>query len=180
WGDDEAIGLTWFIDRRDGVTVYSHGGGTVGQISLLATIPERNFALAVFTNGQSGGHVTRAAFRWALRHMLDVTPFVPRPVPVDPTMLDAFAGEYTRPFQDLALVRTDDGLQLQLTPKLSFPVEDGPLSPAPPAMNCTLCAPDRLLVLDGGLKDSVIDMIRDEDGTVRYARLGRLHARKAG
>ncbi|MCB0159449.1 MAG: beta-lactamase family protein, partial [Caldilineaceae bacterium] len=82
WGDDEAIGLTWFIDRRDGVTVYSHGGGTVGQISLLATIPERNFALAVFTNGQSGGHVTRAAFRWALRHMLDVTPFVPQPVPV--------------------------------------------------------------------------------------------------
>ncbi|MCB9158885.1 MAG: beta-lactamase family protein [Caldilineaceae bacterium] len=180
WGDDEAIGLTWFIDRRDGVTVYSHGGGTVGQISLLATIPERNFALAVVTNGQSGGHVTRAAFRWALRHMLDVTPFVPRPIPVDAATLDAFAGDYTRPFQDLALVRTDDGLQLQLTPKLSFPVEDGPLSPAPPAMNCTLCAPDRLLVLDGGLKDSVIDMIRDEDGTVRYARLGRLHARKAG
>lgn len=178
WGEDEAMGLTWFIDRRDGVAVYSHTGGTVGQISILATMPERRFALAVVTNGQSGGHVNRAAYRWALQHMLGITPYVPQPIPADEGTLDSYVGEYSRPFQDLALRRSGAGLELCVTPKLGFPTEATPPSPASLPMACVPCAPDRLLVIEGALKDSVVDIIRSEDGVIRYARLGRLHARR--
>ena len=49
WGS-EAWGLSWAIDKVDGVRQISHGGGTKGQITLLALIPERDFAIDVLTN----------------------------------------------------------------------------------------------------------------------------------
>lgn len=49
WGN-EASGLSWGIDEIDGVRQISHGGGTVGQVTLLALIPGQGFATAVLTN----------------------------------------------------------------------------------------------------------------------------------
>ena len=47
WGDKEFMGLSWFLDDTDGVRCISHGGGTTGQISLFAMVPEHSFALAI-------------------------------------------------------------------------------------------------------------------------------------
>jgi CubicO group peptidase (beta-lactamase class C family) len=53
-GANQAIGLAWHINDRDGIRVLSHGGGTKGQVSRLVLAPSRNFAFAVFTNGDEG------------------------------------------------------------------------------------------------------------------------------
>ena len=39
-GETEQIGLSWFVDDVAGTRQISHGGGTLGQISLLALFPE--------------------------------------------------------------------------------------------------------------------------------------------
>ena len=69
WGS-EAWGLSWAIDDVDGVRQISHGGGTKGQITLLALIPERDFAIAVLTNSNWGSFVTREVSHWALKEYL--------------------------------------------------------------------------------------------------------------
>ena len=178
WGADEAMGLTWFIDRRDGVVALSHTGGTVGQIALLVMVPAQEFALAVLTNAQSGGQVTPSVYHWCLRHYLGIEPRLPHPIDASPAQLDEYCGFYSRPMADLELGRNGATLELTIRNKRGFPTAETPPAPNPPPMQCALSAPDRLLVLDGPLRDRQIDLIRDATGTVRYARLGRLHVRQ--
>ena len=187
WGDAEAVALSWFIDNRDGVGVLQHSGGTVGQVSLLAVIPECQFALAIVTNGSQGGHVTRAAYRWCLTHFLGVEPKVPVPLAVARGELAEYEGTFSRPMADLHLHIADDmgtpddgRLRLEFRHKQGFPDAATPPPPAPAPMTVAPCAPDRLLILDGFTKDSVIDVIRDAAGVVTYLRLGRLYARQHG
>jgi hypothetical protein len=67
----------------------------------------------------------------------------------------------------------------QVTYKRGFPSEDVPPPPAPPPMSVTLCAKDRLLVLDGPAKDATGDVIRKAGGSIGWLRFsGRLHTRE--
>ena len=58
WGEKEQMGLAWFINDVGGTRQLSHGGGTLGQISLLCFFPEHKTALAVLTNATEGGAIT--------------------------------------------------------------------------------------------------------------------------
>ena len=55
------VGITWSVDDATGVRVISHGGGTNGQVSWLAILPDQATALAIVTNHQRGGEVIAAA-----------------------------------------------------------------------------------------------------------------------
>jgi CubicO group peptidase (beta-lactamase class C family) len=79
WGS-EAWGLSWAIDEVDGVRQISHGGGTKGQITLLALIPERDFAIAVLTNSNWDTFVTREVSHWALQEYLRLEIAEPAPI----------------------------------------------------------------------------------------------------
>src|SRR5690606_34833231 len=65
WGE-ERWGLTWGLETIDGVVSVHHTGGTTGQITRLQILPERNFAIVVFTNAQQGGPVGKAIADYAL------------------------------------------------------------------------------------------------------------------
>lgn len=175
WGDSEAIGLTWFIDSRDGVRSLSHGGGTVGQCSLLALVPECGFALAVMTNGDNGWNMARNLYRWCVRHILGATPYVPQPTGAPAEALAQYAGHYERYFADADLEMQEGELRLRLTFKKSFPDEQSPVPPPTPWVRLDLAEPDRLLVLDGPLKDALIDVLRGPDGAIRWLRSGRVY-----
>jgi CubicO group peptidase (beta-lactamase class C family) len=69
WGR-ERWGLTWAVEDIGEVRQVSHSGGTVGQVTLLLLIPEHNFAIAVLTNANWGGAVTRQISRRALQQFL--------------------------------------------------------------------------------------------------------------
>jgi len=53
WGK-ESWGFSFAVDDTHGVRMISHGGGTLGQLSLLTLIPERDFAIVVLTNANRG------------------------------------------------------------------------------------------------------------------------------
>ncbi len=44
----------WALYKGSGLSLYSHYGGTAGQNAWLAILPERDFAVAVLTNSQTG------------------------------------------------------------------------------------------------------------------------------
>jgi CubicO group peptidase (beta-lactamase class C family) len=179
WGD-EAWGLTWALDQVDGTREISHGGGTNGQISRLALVPEHDFALAVLTNADRGSEVTRALRHWAFKEYLGLEATEPQPIESSEEDLAQYVGRYRGYFTDLELGILGGKLVGQVTYKRSFPSEHVPPPPAPPPMSLTLCEPDRLLALDGRFKDSVADVIRKPDGSIGWLRVSRrLHERES-
>jgi hypothetical protein len=66
----------------------------------------------------------------------------------------------------------------QVVYKAGFPSQDSPPPPPPPPATLGLCEPDRLLVLDGMMKDGMGDVIRQANGSIGWLRMGgRVHKR---
>jgi CubicO group peptidase (beta-lactamase class C family) len=173
----ESWGLSWKIWEVDGVRLISHGGGTLGQVSNLTIAPARGFAFAILTNADHGSFVTNALTRQAVKSYLDLE--LPRPEPLDVSTdeLAAYAGRYARPWAEIELGVLADRLVGQLVYKGGFPDQDCPPAPPPPPMTLALCAPDRLVVLDGAFKDGIVDVVRKDDGSIGWLRFSlRLHA----
>jgi CubicO group peptidase (beta-lactamase class C family) len=173
---DEAWGLSWGLDRVDGMWQVSHGGGTTGQVSFLALVPEHDFAVAVLTNSERGGRITAAVRRRALRERFGMEAPEPAPMEVPPEALARYAGRYEGWFDDVELAMRDGGLEAQVTYKRGFPTADTPVPPNPDPVRVGMCGEDRLLALDEPYKGSLGDAIRREDGSIGWLRFGgRLH-----
>lgn len=177
WGEAEQIGLSWFIDEVGGVRQLSHGGGTVGQVSLLALYPAHNLALVVLTNADEGGDVTGAVRRWVLEHCLEIEDPEPEPIDASEQELSAYAGSYSRPFADIELGMLGGRLIGQAIYKQGFPSPDVPPPPPPPPVSLALYAEDRLLITGGPMSGGRADVIRKDDGSIGWLRLGRVYRR---
>jgi len=175
---DSHWGLTWSVDEETGVRRFSHGGGTVGQITLLSLVPEHDFAVAVLTNADQGSLLTAHVTARAIEEYLAVTTEQPKPIESTEEELAQYVGRYERPFCDLELGMISGRLIGQITFKQSFPTPDSPLPPPPPPMTLARCEEDRLLVLDGRYVDATADVIRKDDGSIGWLRIsGRLQRR---
>jgi len=178
WGD-EKWGLTWRLDVLDGRRLIGHGGGTMGQISLLTLVPELKFAVAVFTNANSGGFVTDDVTKWALKAYLGLERPDPKPIEASEEELAEFVGCYGRPMADLELGMLSGRLIGQMVYKAGFPSKDVPPPPPPPPATLAMCEQDRLLVMDGMMKDATGEIIRKADGSIGWLRVGgRIHVRQ--
>ncbi|MGC9521798.1 MAG: serine hydrolase domain-containing protein [Anaerolineae bacterium] len=169
---DEAIGLSWFLRTIDGTRLVSHGGGTTGQVSHLALIPEHHLAIAVFTNADEGNAVTGGVTDRVLEDLLGVKAPKPEPIEVSEEELATYAGRYTNPFNDAELGILNGRLVGQVIYRRGFPSQDSPPPPPPPPAALAPCEENRLLVLDGPAKDDTIDILRKPDGTVGWLRMG--------
>ena len=173
-GTDDEMGLGWHLRRVGGVLTASHGG-TLGHISLLELVPERQMALAILTNHNEGWRLIQDVERAALSQLEGLT--------LDPaqaighrgfneTMPDApimtkqpdpapYIGAYRRPpLTAVVNIRLDNG-QLML---------DG--------NTIGFYAPDRAIVTSGTSRGNPIEFIRTKDGVVGWVRyVGRI-ARK--
>jgi len=179
WGK-RSWGLSWGLEEVDGVRVVRHSGGTHGQISWLALVPERQFALAVVTNADEGGAVTDEVHRWALREYLGLEVRRPAAISAKPEDLAVYAGRYRGFYSDLELGMLGGSLVSQVTYKRGFPNERIPPLPSPPPMTLGLCGPDELLVLDGDEQGDTMEAIRTAEGAIGWLRSsGRLHTRGA-
>lgn len=174
----EAIGLGWMIDEIDGTRQLWHDGGTRGQISSLTLTPEHNFAIAILTNANRGGFVTRDVTRWASKQYLGLEIPDPTPIQSSEEELAPHVGHYVRPFADIELGILGGKLVAQITYKGDFPYQDSP-PPALPPMSLALSEKDRLFVLDGPFKDANAEIVRKPDGSIGWLRIGgRIHARE--
>jgi CubicO group peptidase (beta-lactamase class C family) len=181
WGKKEHMGLSWFVDNVGGARQLSHGGGTTGQISLLAIYPEHHLALAILTNADAGGAITDGVRRWVLVHYLGLEDPKPEPIEASEEDLATYVGFYARPSADVELGMLNGRLVGQMVFKQGFPSQDSPIPPLPPPSALALCAPDRLLVVAGASEGSQVDVIRRPDGSIGWLRSGgRIYRRRDG
>ena len=182
-GTDDDIGLAWHIRTVGPVRTYGHGGTLGGHILLLELVPERNFAIAILTNSNSGWRLIQDVEREALKTYLGVTyapnqaiahrglvetlpsaqPLARQPDPAP------YVGTYLRP-NNSYVVRVDGGKLI---------VQDRPNAGGTPReYPVTFYGPDRVVVADGPDLGQSIEFVRDDAGRVNWIRVvGRVAMR---
>ncbi len=177
-GSQGEMGLTWMLEDVGGVRTVRHGGGTVGQQTLLVLVPSRKFALTILTNSSRGSELHGEAAAWILDHYLGLKN--PEPAPLDATaeQLAPYIGRYTAAGTDLELRAGDNGLMLHQFPKGGFPRKGISAPKPPPPVRVALYGEDLLIGLDEPMKGTRGEFIRDADGSIAWLRLGsRAHKR---
>jgi len=168
--DGEWVGLTWY--GEDSFNTIRHGGGTMGQLSLLVLKPSTGFALAVLTNQSPGGlQVIQAALDAAGMKK-------PDPEPVGGAPVERYAGTYELPGGRLTFSPAGDRMRVEEEDLGGFPTPESPPGPSPPPYEALFSSEDRWFVAEGPYKGMVGHFIRDADGDVVWLRVGGRLARR--
>jgi CubicO group peptidase (beta-lactamase class C family) len=182
-GTDDDIGLAWHIRTVGPVHTYAHGGTLGGHILLLELVPERNFAIAILTNANTGWRLIQDVEREALKSYLgatyapnqaiahrglvetlpSATPLARQPDPAP------YVGTYLRPSNSY-IVRAEGGkLIVQDKPNAGGTTREYAIA---------FFGPDRAVVTDGPDIGQSIEFVRDAGGPVRWIRVvGRVAVR---
>jgi CubicO group peptidase (beta-lactamase class C family) len=180
---DDEMGIGWHLRQVGGVRTASHGGTLGGHILLLEIVPERNFAIAILTNANTGWRLIQDVEREALKSYLGVTyatnqaiahrglvetlpnvePLAQQPNPTP------YVGAYRRP-NNAVVVRAEGGkLYVQERPNEGQPNIEMPVA---------FFGPDRTVVTDGPSRGQTIEFVRDASGTIKWVRVvGRVALR---
>jgi CubicO group peptidase (beta-lactamase class C family) len=107
-------GLGWDLRYLEGIKLIEHGGSTNGYQAQLIAVPDKQFAVAVLTNGARGTAVHGAITRWALQQYCGLSTPQPEPISLSETQLARLAGVYDNPFGKATISVHDGGLRLTL------------------------------------------------------------------
>jgi len=181
---DDDIGIAWHIRTVGNVHTYAHGGTLAGHILLLEIVPERNFAIAILTNSNTGWRVIQDVEREALKTYLGVS-YAPNQAIAHRGLLEtlpsatplakqpdasAYLGTYARP-NNSYVVRAEGGTLI---------VKDSAHTGNRPGVEFPIAffGPDRAVVTDGSDKGQSVEFVRDDAGKVKWIRVvGRVAVR---
>ena len=182
-GTDDEIGLSWHIRRAGVVRAFGHGGTLGGHILLLEIVPERDFAIAILTNANTGWRLIQDVEREALKSYLGASyapnqaiahrglvETIPAAEPLSAQPDPApYLGTYARP-NNSYVVRAEGG---------KLVVQDRPNSGGTPRdYQVAFYGSDRLIVTDGPDRGQSIEFVRDPAGRVNWIRfVGRAAVR---
>jgi hypothetical protein len=166
------VGVTWMLrPTAEGPTVVQHGGDWSGQHSGFLMVPQRDFAITLLTNSESGPALVAELFAddWALREFAGVSnlPAVPRQLP--PRKLAAYEGTYVS--QQIGFDGKPEELGLDLV------ADDGELVASvggQVALRLPFYRQDYVLALepDGQPSHVRANFVRGSDGSVEWLRYG--------
>jgi CubicO group peptidase (beta-lactamase class C family) len=181
---DDEIGLGWHLRRTGMVRTASHGGTLGGHVLLLEIVPERNFAIAILTNANTGWRVIQEVEREALKTYLGAT-YAPNQAiahrglvetlpSADPLArqpdLAQYTGTYLRPSNSVVVRAERAQLLVQERPNGAEP---GPETPV------AFYGPDHVVVLEGPQRGQSIEFVRDSTQRVKWIRVvGRVARRE--
>ena len=167
-----SMGITWFISPSSHPACYSHGGATHGQQAIFMFIPERDFAISILTNNDSGGILNTNTLAFALDLYCDIKPVTPKPVKTSVSELREFTGSYRIGTEAFDLKIEEGNLMYHHIPLGGFPTPDSPPGPMHAPVRIAFYDKDQAVGLDEPLKNVLGDFIRDEKGHVEFFRIG--------
>ncbi|GAA3146982.1 CubicO group peptidase (beta-lactamase class C family) [Kribbella aluminosa] len=174
------VGVSWMLrPTAQGPTVVQHGGDWSGQHSGFLFVPQRDFAITLLTNSESGPLLVAELFAddWALQEFagVDNLPAVPRELP--PRGLAEYVGTYVA--QQIGFDGKPEEIGLDLT------TDDGELVASAGGQTVFRFAfyrKDFVLALnaDGTPTHTRANFVRGNTGQVEWLRYGgrlfRFHA----
>ena len=179
---DDSIGIAWHMRHVGAIRTFGHGGTLGGHILLLELVPERNFAIAILTNSNTGWRLIQDVERKALesylgatyalnqaiahRGLVETLPNV-KPLAKQPDAAP-YVGSYVRP-SNTYVVRAEGGkVIVQDRPNGNGTTREYPIA---------FFGPDHAVVTDGPDLGQSIEFVRDQ-GRVKWIRVvGRVAVR---
>ncbi len=163
-------GLGWCVHDYPEFRTISHGGATRGFRANLTVIPDREFAVAILTNGDAGSRAIQEIEAWALDAHLDFARPAYDRIKVSGKKLDAVTGSYRRHDGTFTVTAVDDRLDLAVVhlDEQTGAAEDEQTYPL------VAVGERRYLVPDGPNKDAIVDFIDYEGNgsTQHFLRMG--------
>jgi CubicO group peptidase (beta-lactamase class C family) len=169
------IALTFWVDAHRDATSMGHGGGTVGQISLLTIVPEHEFGVMLVTNCALGRVFNPNITNIALKEYIGLETPVLEPIEVE--KLDEYTGEYEAKLTAIKIEEADGKLVLSQKYLGGFPTADDvpEKSEYGEPASYVFYEKDHIVGVDETNKGTIAQFIR-EDGKVTMVRSGmRLH-----
>jgi CubicO group peptidase (beta-lactamase class C family) len=171
-------GLGWLLADWDGVRVIGHGGGTIGQVSFLQAIPERDLVVTLLTNSPTGGGLWRDLGRWLFETLAGARmPAVLRPADPPPDLpLENYAGTCER--RGVRYDVTVDGGQLVVRLRRSGALAELETTAEPPPLRLRPVNRESFYAADSD-DDLLVTFLEFDSGRPGYLFAGRA-ARRVG
>lgn len=175
----DAVGISWLLNTKGGLTTVGHGGTTIGQHSEFVMVPERDFAVISMTNcGPNGPLLNDRLVDWAFEHFLGAV----EPAPTVRRPSDEELAPYCGSFETIAVtleVAPHDGLlhaQATVKPEMAAALrESGEEVPEdnPPFVLGLIEGKDDAYVIPEGVGEGMRGYFtRASDGTVDGLHIG--------
>ncbi len=161
-------GLGWSLRTIDRTKISEHNGATNGFTARLTTIQEKQFAIAILTNGDRGGNVHSAISSAVLERRFGFKEQKPRPVEIDDSLLARYAGRYRQDLAEMDLT-LEEG-QFSVTRRSTNPFSGEQTEREP--FKFVPTGERRLIAVGGESDGSEADLILNPDGSVRFLRFG--------
>jgi CubicO group peptidase (beta-lactamase class C family) len=172
----DSVGIAWLLRDVDGVRLVSHGGTTNGQLSAFVLVPERDFAITVLTNADTGGQLHREMVKWALETCLGLSEPEPEPLPLTAEELAPYAGRYHTANGVLELTVDGDRLMANVTYSeetlARLRAVYGEQIPEQRPIPIRMLPDDRFIAVDGPAKGTRGYFLREDGGAVSAVDLG--------
>ena len=150
----------------------------IGQLSAFLMVPERQFAITLLTNSETGAQLNGEITKWALEQYCRATLPEPPHLNMSAEQLLEYTGHYVGAADDLDLTIREGTLVMQDIPKGGFPTPQAPPPPAEPPVRLAFVSDDHVLALDEPIKGARAEFLRDSDGHLVWFRVGgRVHKR---
>jgi len=178
YSPSNSVALTFWVDDRRDVRSMGHGGGTVGQTSLLTIVPDRDFSIILVTNSGNGGQLNPRVTNWALEHYLGVETPEPKVVEMPEERLAEYGGGYGAALSALDVESGDGGLVISRRSLGGFPTRDvpPPKAESPQPVRYSFYGEDDIVGLEAPSKGNLGQFLRAPDGSIAWLRLGlRIH-----
>ena len=174
-----SIALTFWVDDTRSARSMGHGGGTVGQISLLTIVPEHDYGMILVTNSAAGRVFNPKITNLALNQYLGVDTTEKTVMELSDDELQEYVGDYEAKLTAVTVAVDDGKLTLSSRYLGGFPTaDDKPVTTEPtPPLPYGFYEKDHIKGLDASNSEVIAQFIR-EDSKVSMIRSGmRLHKR---
>lgn len=161
-------GLAWVVRRAGDLTVVEHGGATNGFMARLILIPERQYAIAVLTNGDHGASLHGAVTARALERRFGIKAPAPARVTLPEDLLGRFTGVYRHGLADVTITLEDGRLTMARITHNPFNDDSRDLG----SYRLSPLSDTLFVVDDGDLEGGIGELILNRDGSVRFLRFG--------
>ena len=174
---NNSVALTFWVDDRRAARTMGHGGGTVGQTSLLTLVPDRDFSILLVTNSSNGRQLNPKVTNWALEHYLGIDTPEHALIEIPQKQLAEYDGSYEATLTAAEVDSSEGKLVIGRRSLGGFPTKDipPPTEPLPP-VHYGFYSKDHIVGLEDPYKGDLGQFLRNPDGSIAWLRLGtRIH-----